>query len=97
MSPDMEMLLFVIGLIAVVSMPIVLIVSIRRDNQDGVLFSAVALGVVILNVLAVVVAIIRAVSYLIQRDYRKAALTALGTISGSAVFVATVVGLTAII
>lgn len=42
MSPDMEMLLFVIGLIAVVSMPIVLIVSIRRDNQDGVPFSAVA-------------------------------------------------------
>lgn len=42
MSPDMEMLLFVIGLIAVVSMPIVLIASIRRDNQDGVLFSAVA-------------------------------------------------------
>lgn len=58
---------------------------------------AVALGVVILNVLAVVVTIILAASYLIQRDYRKAALTALGTISGFAAFVASMVGLTAII
>ena len=52
---------------------------------------------VILNVMAVVVAIILVVSYLIQRDYRKAALTALGTISGFAAFVAAVVGLTAIV
>ena len=82
MSPDMEALL---------------IVSIRRDNQGGVFFSTVALGVVILNVMAVVVAIILVVSYLIQRDYRKAALTALGTISGFAAFVAAVVGPTAIV
>lgn len=69
----------------------------QTRQSDGVFFSAVALGVVILNVMAVVVAIILVVSYLIQRDYRKAALTALGTISGFVAFVAAVVGLTAIV
>lgn len=97
MTPEMEMLMFVIGLIAAAIMPIILAISIRRDNQEGVLVSAVALGVMILNILAVVVAIILIVSYLIQRDHRKAGLSALGMFVGAGAFIAAVVGLTALI
>lgn len=82
MTPFAEFLLFIVGITVALGMPIMLILSMKRGDQERILLFAVAISVGVIGNWSLLVAIVLVIIYLVQRDYRKAGFAILGLILG---------------
>lgn len=86
MTPFAEFLLFIVGITVALGMPAMLILSMKRGDSDKILLFAVAISVGVIRDWSLLVAVVLAIIYLVQRDYRKAGFAILGLILGVVAF-----------
>lgn len=78
--------MFIVGITVALGMPAMLILSMKRGDPDKILLFAVAISVGVLGDWSLLVAVVLAIIYLVQRDYRKAGFAILGLILGVVAF-----------